>query len=200
MMVGPHYDSAPPDVPALIAVLEAHRVRYVIIGSVAAQLYGVDAQPGDFDITPALDQKNLARLAGVLGEVDAILLQTDEVGQWELQSDGERKWVSRKATQEDLKKRVEWYPDPADVTTFDHLLHTRYGNFDVVPDLSGGYDLLMKRAKKTEVHGFEVWVAHVDELLAALTVPRRAKDVPRVRKLREIQRSLVEQGRIIGIE
>jgi hypothetical protein len=40
------------------------------------------------------------------------------------------------------------------------------------------------------VQGYEVWVAHVDELLAALTVPRRKKDVSRVRDLREVQRTM----------
>jgi hypothetical protein len=71
---------------------------------------------------------------------------------------------------------------------FDSLFHTRYGNFDIVPDLAGRYESLMERAVKMQAHGFEAWVAHVDELLAALTVPRRQKDILRVKKLREIQR------------
>jgi hypothetical protein len=57
-----------------------------------------------------------------------------------------------------------------------------------VPDLSGGYDALIGRAIKITAYDHQVWVAHVDELLAALTVPRRKKDVSRVRQLREIQR------------
>lgn len=154
----------------------------------AAQLYGVQAQPGDLDIAPALDEKNLTRLAQVLVEIEAHLPDTQEVGHWELQPDGERKWISRQATAEDLQQRAEWKPVPSDVSTFDHLLHTRYGNFDVVPELYGGYETLLRRAKRIMAHAVEVWVAHVDELLAALTVPRRKKDIPRVRKLRELQR------------
>ena len=180
--------STPPNVPLLIDALEAHRVRYVVIGSVAAALYGVQAQPGDFDITPALDRENLTRLRQMLLEIEATLPETDEVGQWEIQPDGERRWVSRAATQEDVERRSAWAPDPADISTFDHAFHTRYGNFDVVPDLSGGYEVLIRRAKKLEAHGRTVWAVHVDELLAALTVPRRKKDVMRVRQLREIQR------------
>lgn len=191
-MARPKCVNALPNVPFLLKVLGAHRVRYVIIGSVAAQLYGVEVQSRDLDITPALDPGNLTRLTQVLFEIEAVLPETDEVGHWELQPDGERRWISRKATPEDLQERADWSPDPADVATFDHSFHTRYGNFDVVPEVSGGYEVLMRRAKRMHIYGCEVWVAHVDELLAALTVPRRKKDASRVRKLREIQRSLDE--------
>jgi hypothetical protein len=191
-MTSTKHEDAPPDVPSLLEILSVHGVRYVIIGSVAAELYGVEVQPGDLDIAPALDRENLTRLAKVLAEIEAVLPETDQVGQWELQPDGERKWVSRRATQEDLQKRANWFPDPKDVSTFDHLFHTRYGNFDVVPELYDGYETLMRRARRMDAHGHEVWVAHVDELLAALTIPRRKKDVSRVRRLREMQRLLGE--------
>ena len=72
----------------------------------------------------------------------------------------------------------------------DHLFCTCFGNLDVVPDLTGDYEILVKRAVKMDAHGQEVWVVHVDELLTALTIPRRKKDVPRVRQLREVQRRL----------
>jgi hypothetical protein len=166
--------------------MDAHQVRYVLIGSVAAQLYGIEAQPGDLDVTPALDQENLTRLARLLLEIEASL--TDELGHWEIQPDGERKWISEEPTPEALRERAEWVPDPENVSTFDHLFHTRYGNFDVVPNLTGDYEALIKRAKKMRAHGREIRVAHVDELLSALTVLRRKKDIPRVRQLREIQR------------
>jgi hypothetical protein len=182
------YENSPPDVPLLMDALDVHRIRYVVTGSVGAGLYGVEVQPGDFDITPALDLENLDRLGQMLLEIEASLPATDQVGQWEVQSDGERRWVSRAATPGDIVKRAAWAPDPADVSTFDHSFRTRYGNFDVVPDLSGGYDALIVRAKKLDAYGRAVWVAHVDELLAALTVPRRKKDIVRVRQLREIQR------------
>jgi hypothetical protein len=87
-------------------------------------------------------------------------------------------------------ERGQWRPDPDDVSTLDHLFHTRLGNLDVVHELTGDYQTLMKRAIRMQAHGQEVWIAHADELLAALTIPRRKKDVPRVRQLRAIQRKL----------
>jgi hypothetical protein len=170
--------------------LNASGIRYILIGSVAAQLYGIETQPGDLDITPALDRENLACLAEVLLALEATLPVTEEVGEWEIQADGERKWVSRKATEQDLLERAAWQPDPDDLTTLDHLFWTKYGNLDVVPNLTGDYETLVQRAIRMDAHGQEVWVVHVDELLTALTTPRRKKDVPRVRQLREVQRHL----------
>jgi hypothetical protein len=179
-----------PDVPRLLEALNRSGVRYILIGSLAAQLYGIEAQPGDLDITPALDRENLARLASLLLEIEAKLPAIEEIGDWEIQPDGERKWISRTATEQDLLERAAWQPDADDLSTLDHLFQTRHGNLDVVPELTGDYETLVKRAVKMEAHGQEVWVVHVDELLTALTIPRRKKDVSRVRQLREIQRRL----------
>lgn len=184
------HGNRPPDVPRLLEALNRSGVRYILIGSVAAQLYGIEAQPGDLDITPALDRENLARLASLLLELEATLPATEEVGDWEVQPDGERKWVRRKATEQDLLERANWQPDEDDLSTLDHLFCTCFGNLDVVPDLTGDYETLVKRAIKMDAHGQEVWVVHVDELLTALTIPRRKKDAPRVRQLREVQRRL----------
>lgn len=51
---------------------------------------------------------------------------------------------------ESQSRQANWSPDPADVSTFDHLFCTRLGNFDVVPELSGTYEMLMKRAARME--------------------------------------------------
>jgi hypothetical protein len=190
-----HHNS-PPDIPALLEALDRHGVRYVLTGSVAALAYGVDTgRPGDLDVTPALDRDNLRRLAGLLEEIEAGLDPDDPFGRWETRPDGERKWVADEATPERVAERAMWRPDPSDVATFDHLFRTRHGNFDVVPEISGTYDMLVKRAVRTSAHGHDILVVHIDELLAALTLPRRPKDVPRVRQLREIQRQRGEQER-----
>jgi hypothetical protein len=183
------HPNRPPDVPELLDALDRHGVRYVLTGSVAALMYGVDiGRPGDLDVTPSLDPGNLRRLAGLLLEIKAGLDPADPFGHWEVQPDGERKWVVDEATPERVTERARWRPDPSDVATFDHLFRTRLGNFDVVPEISGTYDSLVKRAVPMTAHGHDILVVHIDELLSALTLPRRPKDVPRVRQLREIQR------------
>lgn len=179
----------PPDVPELIAALAAYDVRYVLVGSVAATLYGVETAPGDLDITPALDRDNLLRLGDVLEQLEAS--PGSASGHWTVQPNGERKWVSDDLTEEGIAAfREVWRLEPGDPGTIDHLFTTRYGNLDVVPELAGSYDVLRARATLMLVSGYEVYVANVDDLLATLTVPRRDKDRKRVVWLRAVQRGL----------
>ncbi len=82
----------PPDVPKLIAALAAYDVRYVLVGSVAAALYGVETVPGDLDITPTLDRDNLLRLTAMLEHFGAE--PSGVTGHWTVRPGGEKKWVS----------------------------------------------------------------------------------------------------------
>jgi hypothetical protein len=180
----PLHTKQSPDLPALLEILDAYPLRYVVTGSVAALLYGVELEPGDFDINPALDQDNLQRLVSILKEIEAT---PESFGHWETKPDGEKRWVEDEVTAE---ASANWQPDLKDISTFDHLFHTRHGNFDIVPELAGDYERLRQGAVWKNAFGYEVWVAHVDDVLAKLTVLRREKDVSRVQELRRIQRSL----------
>ena len=93
-------------------------------GSVAAMLHGVPLVPGDLDITPALDDVNLTRLAQVLESVEARQDPRAPFGHWEHGDDGEQHWVETAATPEAVAARASWSPDPADPTSFDHLLQS----------------------------------------------------------------------------
>jgi len=55
----------------ILAVLERHRVEYVVVGGYAAVIYGATRPTGDIDITPATTEENLARLAAALTELGA---------------------------------------------------------------------------------------------------------------------------------
>lgn len=101
------HTKAPPNVPCLIETLADHHICYVIVGSVAAQLCGAEVQPGDFDIVPAQDLENLTRLAQLLQNLEASLPDTDQIGQWELQADGEKKWMVREITPQERIQRAE---------------------------------------------------------------------------------------------
>jgi len=182
-MSKPRHIKRAPDLPALLAVLDGSGLRYVVTGSVAALLYGVELEPGDLDITPALDLDNLQRLVAILEEIEAT---PESLGHWETKPDGEKKWMEEDVTAEAL---ASWQPDLEDVSTLDHLFFTRWGNLDVVPEIAGDYDVLRQAAVRKNAFGYEVWIAHMDDVLAKLTVPRREKDVTRVQELRRIQRS-----------
>jgi hypothetical protein len=110
-------------------------------------------------------------------------------GTWEQGSDGEKHWVERPPAPDDIAARAGWKPDPAEPSSFDHLLMTQHGALDVVPEVSGTHEQLMPRALEVDVDGQRVLVESVEELLATLTVRRRAKDRDRVQQLRAIQRA-----------
>lgn len=172
-------------IPELFQLLAKYDISYVLIGSVAAKLYGAIVTPGDFDITPSLDEKNLNRLASMLEEINAH--PPKDFGFWKFE-DGERKWIVVEPTSEDLRKRESWKPDPKDISTFDFSFSTDLGEFDVVPELVGNYEYLISQARQMDAYGHNVYIAHVNDLLATLTVPRRGKDKERVAFLRRIQR------------
>ena len=173
---------------ALVDALDAHGVRYVVVGSVAALLHGVPLQPGDLDVTPALDPDNLERLARALKELGARQYPDEPFGRWEGDDDGERRWVAFEPTAADRDARARWQPDPADVSSFDHLLSTLHGALDVVPEIAGTYEELRPRAVPIDIDGRRVWVESIADLLATLTLPRRKNDADRVRALRGLQR------------
>jgi hypothetical protein len=181
-------DRRTPDVAALIELFATHDVAYVVTGSTAALLHGVDVAPGDLDITPSLVAANLARLAAVLTAIDAHPDPDAPFGDWTTDDAGERRWVERDPRPGELQERRTWRPDPTDPSTFDQLLVTRLGALDVVPEVSGSYDDLARRATRVQKFGQVVLAASIADQLAALTVPRRAKDRPRVDALRDLQR------------
>ena len=151
-------------------------------------LHGVSLVPGDLDITPALDVDNLTRLVGLLESIEARQDPTAPFGHWERGDDGEQHWVMTARTPEAVAARASWRPDPSNPASFDYLLQSRHGALYVVPELSGTYDDLIARAILLDLDGLRVWVESIPDLLATLTVPRRAKDRDRVEQLRELQR------------
>jgi hypothetical protein len=169
-------------------VLGEHDVAYVVTGSTAALLLGVDLVPGDLDITPALDAANLGRLARALSAIEARPDPDGPLGDWQVQPDGERRWVERTAQPGEREARLAWRPDPANPATFDHLLQTRHGALDVVPEIAGSYEELRSRASSVEAPDQRIWVESIADQLATLTIPRREKDRNRVRALRILQK------------
>jgi hypothetical protein len=189
-MFGIRHGASSPDTKKLIAILERHGVRYVLGGSVAASVWGLQVDtPGDLDIIPQVALDNLSRLAIALGEMEARPL--GPFGHWTVIANGEFRWVTHPTTEEELD---QWRPNTKDLLSFDHLFTTKHGNFDVVPEIAGTFDVLNERAIAREVGSIVLRVCHVDDLLARITIPRREKDIPRVAVLRSIQREYAMRG------
>ena len=175
--------NGPPDIERLLKILEQWSVDYILVGSVAAAVYGVDVHAGDLDVVPNTEEHNLERLIKVLAEIEGTPL--GPFGEWRVMESGEWKWIARPTTEQEL---ADWRPDARDARTLGHLFGTCLGNFDVMPEVAGTYDVLRPSALMRSWQGCNLWVAHIDELLARISIPRREKDRDRVGALREIQR------------
>lgn len=162
-----------PDVDVLLDILGEHGVEYVVTGSAATMLHGVDLVPGDLDITPARNRDNLERLARALERINARQYEDAPFGHWETNADEEHRWITDDATPDRLEARANWTPNPNDPATFDYLLDSDHGSIDIVPAISGTYEELAPRAASMERGGHVILVEAVSDLLATLTVPRR---------------------------
>ncbi|MGH7646078.1 MAG: hypothetical protein ACREMR_10895 [Gemmatimonadales bacterium] len=162
---------APLDPERLIKVLARHRVRYVLIGAVAARLQGFPRLTADFDITPARDPENVERLAAALRELDARVF-TEAVPEG-LPFDCSAAMLGR-----------------ADVWN----LTTSAGRVDVAFRPSGtmGYDDLVRDAVHFETFGVELSAASLRDIVRSKEAADRPQDRQDVLVLREM---LKRQGR-----
>jgi catechol 2,3-dioxygenase-like lactoylglutathione lyase family enzyme len=180
-----------PDLAGLLATLDRHGVAFVVAGSVGALAHGVAGiDPGDLDIVPATDPANLRSVADSLAALNAEA--AIETGAWTTDAHGQHRWV------EDGVERRPRPLDPDDPATFDHSFNTSLGRLDVVPRIAGSYEHLKRRASRLAIAGHSAWVAHPVDLLAGMTAPRRAKDVPRVEHLREVAAAAADGIGFIG--
>lgn len=131
----------------MLRALDAHDVRYVIVGGVAARLHGDPTLTGDLDITPDPEAGNLARLAAALGEMN--------VG---LRVPG-------------LDEPLPFEFDAASIARFTSMA-TRgsFGDLVVVmqPDgIPGGYQQLAANAVADTAYGLTIAIGDLDDLIAA---------------------------------
>lgn len=153
---------------AILAALERHRVRYVLIGGIAAVTRGARLLTEDIDITPARDPANLECLAEALRELDA-----------EIRTDAPQ------------PSSVPLPPDARLLATHEIWnLTTKYGNLDVVLRPGGferGFEELLPGATLERIgERLQIHVASVDQLIRSKEVSGRPKDLEAVKELRRL--------------
>jgi hypothetical protein len=116
----------------LVAVLGRFKVRYVLIGSVAARLHGFPWLVAIAEIAPAADAANREALATALAHLGA-----------RIYTDGTPDGLPFEFSSAALAQGAVWQ------------LITSCGRLDVHfdPPGSGGYDAMAKSATKFELHG-----------------------------------------------
>jgi hypothetical protein len=153
------------DPNAMLRALDQHGVEFILIGGLAATLYGSPHVTTDVDITPAKNPKNLRALAAALDELDARL-------RVEGQTEG-----------------VPFDRSAAFLSNVEILnLVTRHGALDIafVPSGTGGHADLKRAAREIEVDGTHVVVAALSDIIRSKEAAGRERDrvvLPSLRRL-----------------
>ncbi len=155
----------PFDPERLIKVLGKHRVKYVLIGALAARLHGFPRLTADADITPSTDLENLKRLADALNEIDARFF-TENI------PEGLPFDCSAASLQQ------------ADVWNF----ITTAGRLDVAftPAGTTGYEDLQPNSVRFKAYGVELLAASVEDIIRSKKAADRPQDRQDIIILNEI--------------
>lgn len=160
-------EGRPFDPEEILRVLEHHGVRYVLIGGLAATLYGSPHVTTDVDIAPDRAKRNLKSLARALDDLDA-----------RIRVEGEPDGLpfDRSAAMLDRVSLMN--------------LTTRAGDLDLSfePVGTGGFADLRRHAVEIEIRGLRIPVAALADVIRSKEAADREKDrlvLPTLRRLHE---------------
>jgi len=170
---GPRVPAQPLRPEPLLAVLDSHRVDFIVVGGYAVAAHGFPRATKDIDICPDPSSANLARLAEALSALDAEPLGLDDFlpGEFELRPDFEGLAAGR-----------NW------------LLATRYGRLDLMQRLDGlgedggGWTELRPNATRRSFLGHQCFVCGYEDLIAMKSAADRAQDRVDLATLRAARR------------
>ena len=149
----------------MLQVLEAHHVRFVLIGGFAAVIHGSPYVTTDIDVVPDRDPANLARLSEALRAMHARVWSASE-------PDG-----------------IPFDHDPVSIeAVLVWNLVTDLGRLDLTFEPAGtfGYDDLARGAIRLEILGTHVDVAALGDIVRSKEAANREKDrlvLPVLRRL-----------------
>jgi hypothetical protein len=155
------------DPTAILRVLAAHQVKFVVIGGVSGNLHGSTTLTEDIDIAYARDRQNLERLAAALRELHATL--------------------------RGAPKDVPFKLDGATLRAGSNFtFSTRLGPLDCIGEAAGGftYHNLVGSAQPYPLSGMTVVAASLDDLIRMKRAAGRIKDrieVENLSALREVR-------------
>ena len=149
----------------ILATLDRHRVRYVLIGGLAALLHGSAHVTTDVDIVPEEAADNLERLSSALRELGARIRVT-----------GEPDGVPFDHAAESLRRVRTWN------------LQTTQGDLDITFEPSGtrGYEDLRRDMVAIRLRGLDVPVASLADVIRSKEAAGRERDRAVLPGLREL--------------
>ncbi|MCC6164861.1 MAG: hypothetical protein IT182_16050 [Acidobacteria bacterium] len=142
-----------PDLLGLVRVLSAGRVRYIIVGGVAAGIHGALRTTLDLDIVYARDTENVARLVAALAPYEPYL--------------------------RGAPPGLPFVMDEGTIARgINFALSTTIGDLDILGDVTGGggYEHLSPAAESVDIEGFACQVVTLPTLIRLKRAAGRAKD------------------------
>lgn len=165
-MAPPPPDNMPVFAPgSILGVLLEHRVRFVLIGGLAAVSHGSPFPTEDVDITPQTSKQNLSRLSAALDDLDA------------------------RIRTESVDEGLTFAHDAESLAATPTVnLTTRYGDLDIslTPSGTSGFADLITDARDTPAFGLVVPIASLADVVRSKQAANRPKDQRVLPTLREI--------------
>jgi hypothetical protein len=155
-----------------LRTLDRYGVRSVVIGGLAARLYGSPSVTNDTDVCYERSRDNLERLAKALR--------------------------SLRATLRGVEGDVPFRLDAATLEAGDHFtFSTTAGNLDCLGTPSGASDFegLWSRSDAVDLDGFSVRVASIDDLIEMKRAAGRPKDLIEIEVLGAVRDELEDRHR-----
>jgi hypothetical protein len=153
------------DPRAIFAALDRHGVRYIVIGGLAAILYGAAHVTTDVDVVPQDARDNLERLSAALNELHA-----------RIRVSGEPDGIPFDHSLEALSRNRIWN------------LQTDHGDLDITFEPSGtaGFDDLRRDAVVMHLRTGDVTVASLADVVRSKEAADRPRDRAILPSLREL--------------
>lgn len=151
----------PLDAERIFAILDAHKVEYIVIGGIAVQVYGHVRMTNDVDLIPSPTPQNLTRLAAALKELEARVLNQGS--------------VHMEIDEQMLPRATLWQ------------LATRHGDIDVLHDAPGAapFPRLRERALLITLGDHQIPIASKDDLIKMKRAAGRPVDLADIAALTE---------------
>lgn len=163
------------DASRILRTLDRHGVEYLLVGGVAAELYGASRPTFDVDCLPKRSDANLDRLADAMGELGARLRVS---GLTDVEAKGLPTHIDR-FTLAGMEIST-WTTDAGDLDVLADL-----------PDRHGrhlGYEELSARSTVVRFADITVRLAALDDLIASKEWANRPKDREALPELHELHK------------
>lgn len=159
----------PADFLELLEKLSESGLEFVIVGGIAARLYGGARVTHDVDVVPRIDAESWARAVDVL---------------WA--AGGRPRIPEPRERVRDAEQVGRWVVEKG-MLALSFRSPDGFAEVDLLVGEAGRFAELKRRATRVEIDGYAFWIAHIDDLIAMKRRAGRPHDLLDVEELQRIK-------------